>query len=71
LVSAEKYASAIEQKKILVDDTSTNGSVMLAPPHVPFSARISVDAAVIITTAAMSHRVRLRILVLILILLPG
>jgi hypothetical protein len=39
LVSAEKYASAIEQKKMLLEGTSVNGSVMLAPPHVPVSAR--------------------------------
>jgi hypothetical protein len=38
LVSAEKYASAIAQKKILLEGTSMNGSVMLAPPHVPVSA---------------------------------
>jgi hypothetical protein len=58
LDSPEKYASAIEQKKTLPADTSVNGSVMLAPPHVPVSARRRLDAIVMINISAITSAAR-------------
>lgn len=65
LLSPEKNASAIEQKNTLVLGTSVKGSVMLAPPQVPVSACKRSDAAVIITNAATSAIVLLRMLVFV------
>lgn len=55
LVSPEKYAFAIEQKKMLPAATSVNGRAVLAPPQFPVSARRAPDAAVIntLTTTSM------------------
>jgi hypothetical protein len=44
LVRPEKYASAIEQKKIL-PITSVNGTVVIVPPHVLVSAGRRLDAS--------------------------
>jgi hypothetical protein len=55
LVSPEKYDSAMEQKKMFAGSTSSNGIVMLAPPHVPvWSACNRVDAAVTAIIAAIN-----------------
>src|SRR5262245_15523850 len=54
LVSPEKKASAIEQKKMLLEGTSVNGREIICPPHVPVSARNWVDAAVMIAISAAS-----------------
>jgi hypothetical protein len=43
-VRPEKKASAIWQKKILLI-TSVNGSVVIAPPHVPVSAGSRLDVS--------------------------
>jgi hypothetical protein len=53
-VRPEKYASAIEQKKML-PITSVKGSVVIAPLHVPVSAGICFD--VIIMTTIVRHRI--------------
>jgi hypothetical protein len=58
LDSPEKYASAIEQKKTLPAATSVNGSVMLAPPHMPVSARRRLDARVMINISAITSAAR-------------
>lgn len=52
LVNPEKYASAIEQKKMLLEGTSVNGSVIIWPPHIPVSAFNRADATVIIAMNA-------------------
>jgi hypothetical protein len=44
LVRPEKNASAIWQKKIL-PITSVNGSVVVAPPHMPVSAGSRLDVS--------------------------
>jgi len=44
LVRPEKNASAIWQKKML-PITSVNGSVVVAPPHVPVSAGSRLDVS--------------------------
>jgi hypothetical protein len=54
LVSPEKNASAIWQKKIL-PITSLNGTVVIASPQVPVSAGNRVDA--INTTTIVKHRI--------------
>jgi hypothetical protein len=54
-VSAEKYASAMAQKKMLFEGTSVKGKVMLAPAQVPVSACIRDEVmATIATTATKS-----------------
>jgi hypothetical protein len=50
LVNPEKNASPIEQKKILEDGTSVNGSAMLAPPQAPVSARSFADSTINVVT---------------------
>ena len=58
LVKPEKKASAIEQKKKLLEGTSVNGSVMLEPPHVPVSARRRLDAIVIMNIKPITNAKR-------------
>jgi len=63
LVNPVKYASAIEQKKTLVDNTSVKGKVIDWPPHVLVSAFNLVDSAAIaitttiVTIALLTNRV--------------
>src|SRR5204863_330335 len=66
LVSPEKKASAIEQKKLLLEGTSLNGNVMLAPPQVPVSARKPADTTVIVTIADATNSILLRALIALL-----
>jgi hypothetical protein len=68
LVSPEKNASAIEQKKMLPADTSVKGSVMLAPPQVPVSACNRLDSTVTLTIIEMRRLVRMAMLALILMI---
>lgn len=59
-VRAEKYASAIEQKKMLLAGTSVNGRVVVCPPHVPMSAHSRDEEIVIIAIAATNSMALLR-----------
>jgi hypothetical protein len=58
LVKPEKNASAIEQKKMLPEETSVNGSVMLASPHVPVSALGFVDKVAMMTISPTTATAR-------------
>jgi hypothetical protein len=57
LVSPEKYASAIWQKKPL-PATSVKGKVVVAPPQLPLSARRRLDAIVMINISATTSAAR-------------
>jgi hypothetical protein len=65
-VSPEKNASAIWQKNGL-EPTSVNGSVVVAPPQVPVSARSRLEMKVSTMTNDASKAIRIDNLRLVLI----
>src|ERR1041384_6847065 len=73
LVSAEKYASAIEQKKTLLAGTSVNGNEIEEPSQVPVSAVSKREVTTNTNTVATRRSKRLLSFRLrfILVFFPG